>query len=264
MYELQQAIPDVDTLLKLEPEELSAKLLFLLRKRKFQMDMFILSGLESELWPISYYPGQQTAYPQNRRDEISLALSEAFAWLEAQGLIVPAGGGNGQHGWRMLSRRAKRFESEQEFANYAVARLLPKDMLHPKISEMVWMAFMRGEFDVAVFQAMKAVEVEVRDATALGNQWLGTKLMCEAFRDNGPLTDMSADAGERVARMQLFAGAIGSYKNPQSHRDVNLDDPKEAVEIILLANHLLRIVDARKSSCTKVAQQQIGLGIVKK
>ena len=68
--------------------------------------------------------------------------------------------------------------------------------------------------------------------------------MREAFSpEGGPLTDVTAERGERVARMELFAGAIGSYKNPHSHRDVNLNDPVEPIEIILLANHLLRIVD---------------------
>jgi hypothetical protein len=59
---------------------------------------------------------------------------------------------------------------------------------------------------------------------------------------------MSAEGGERVGRMELFAGAIASYKNPHSHRDVNLDNAYEALEIIFLANHLLRIVDARNKT----------------
>ena len=36
------------------------------------------------------------------------------------------------------------FQIEAEFANYAVARMLPREALHaPKIADKVWMAFMR-------------------------------------------------------------------------------------------------------------------------
>jgi uncharacterized protein (TIGR02391 family) len=106
---------------------------------------------------------------------------------------------------------------------------------------------------------MKAVEITIRDAIAAPTTLLGVSLMREAFRPApkpdappdakpaGKLTDTAADPGEQVARMELFAGSIGSYKNPQSHRRVALDDPDEAAEIVLLASHLLRI--ARLGRC---------------
>jgi uncharacterized protein (TIGR02391 family) len=241
MYELTQTIPDPNILVGLEPEELAAKLLFVLQKRR-SADLH-LSNLLLELWPS--IPGQQHPYASCDRGLIDVAIAEAWAYLETLGLLIPAPQ-NPADGWRILSRRARRFENEIEFARYSVARLLPKKALHPRIAERVWMAFMRAEFDVAVFQAMKAVEIAVRQVAGYENHSKGVAMMRDAFRPElGPLTDRSAETGEQVARMELFAGAIGSYKNPHSHRDVDLDDPAEAMEIIFSANHLLRIVDTR-------------------
>jgi uncharacterized protein (TIGR02391 family) len=244
MWELVREIPDVSLFLELEPEELGAKLLFLARKRGEFMST--LNNTSLEMWPGSAFTNQPQ-FPQNKRTEVELALGEAWTWLEAQGLLVPAPGSNGAHGFRVLSRRARKIESEAEFANFTVARLLPKELLDGRIADIVWGAFMRGEFDGASFYAMKGVEVAVREAAGFGNDLIGVALMRKAFAiEDGPLTDMTAEKGERVGRMELFAGAIASYKNPHSHRDVNLDDPREALEIVLLANHLLRIVEARQ------------------
>jgi len=240
MIELPRDIHDVQVMLALEPEELGAKMLFLMRER--ENSSFNLEGIIREPWSGEIVSGRPQ-YPRHAKEKAQLAISEAFAWLLAQGLIIP----HGANGWVTLSRRARKFQNEAEFANYAVARRLPKDALHPNISGPVWMSFMRGEFETAAFQAMKAVEVAVREAAGLGANDIGVALMRKAFdAAKGPLTDMTAERGERQSLSDLFAGAIGSYKNPHSHRKVTVVDPAEAAEIVMLANHLLRIVDSRR------------------
>ncbi|WP_165937582.1 TIGR02391 family protein [Antarcticimicrobium sediminis] len=121
-----------------------------------------------------------------------------------------------------------------------------KDLLHPAIAEKVWLAFVRGDFAEAVFTAMCTVEVAVREAGGLAQKQVGTKLMQAAFGQGGPLRDPEANAAEQDRLMHLFIGAMGSYKNPYSHRNVALEDAGEATEIVTLARHLLRIVDARR------------------
>jgi hypothetical protein len=63
--------------------------------------------------------------------------------------------------------------------------------------------------------------------------------------DGGPLADKEADPGEREATGALFAGAVGVFKTPSSHRQVDYDDPTEAAEVVLLADLLVRILDQR-------------------
>ena len=74
--------------------------------------------------------------------------------------------------------------------------------------------------------------------------------MRKAFHiETGPLRDRNSHEAERQALSDLLSGAIGSYKNPSSHRHVVIG-PQDAVEMIVLASHLLTIVDSRQPSST--------------
>ncbi|PSO25205.1 TIGR02391 family protein [Bradyrhizobium sp. MOS002] len=245
MTSLPELIPDVDFLLAMEAEELAATMLPILARGRQQ------SGVHLGNYSSSVFSPNMGGHLYDRRNEhqILLAVTEAWNWLEVHGLLVPAPGTNGSHGWRVFSRKAEKLTSSDDVRQFAKSRHLRREILNPRIADKVWSAFIRSEYDVAVFQAMKAVEVAVREASGFGAEELGVKLMRRAFNvENGPLTDMTAEMGERQACSDLFAGAIGSYKNSHSHRDVNLDNPDEAHELVMLANHLLRIVDQRRAA----------------
>ena len=124
--------------------------------------------------------------------------------------------------------------------------LIPSLLFHPIIAKKAYPALRREEFDTAVFRAFKAVEVRVRDLSGLPSDLLGTALMRKAFDvDAGPLTDPSAPRAEREALSHFFSGAIGCYKNPHSHRDIELKF-NEAFEMLLIASHLLQVLDSAK------------------
>ena len=125
---------------------------------------------------------------------------------------------------------------------------LPEHKFHPMIPQNVWSSFSQEAYGSAVFEAFKQVEIAVREAGGYPDTAYGLDLMRKAFNvDNGNLTDEEQPPAEKQARSDLFAGAIGAYKNPGSHREVEIT-AEEAIEMIALASLLLRIVDSRSQS----------------
>jgi uncharacterized protein (TIGR02391 family) len=95
----------------------------------------------------------------------------------------------------------------------------------------------------AVFAAFREIEIRVREMIGAPPDHVGVSLMRSAFGEGGSLTDPAAPPGEQHATRDLFAGAIGSFKNPSSHRSVSRP-AAEVREFLTFANLLMRMLDA--------------------
>jgi uncharacterized protein (TIGR02391 family) len=243
VHSLSSLVPNVADLLSLEVEELAGVLLVHLNSIE------CTTPNQGGFCLHNFFNAPQRRDYEDRQEEVNIALMEAWAWLRSGGLIVERASPTG--GFYFISRRGKQITSRNDFDAYRKASLLPKGQLHPFIASKVYPAFLRGEYDTAVFQAFREVEVAVRTAGKFSRDDYGTDLMRDAFRPNtkkgqpsppGSLTDTQLPVAEQEAMVNLFAGAIGLYKNPQSHRHVPTH-PEDAAEVIVFASQLLRIID---------------------
>jgi hypothetical protein len=123
MATLTSVIPDVDVFVALAPEELAEVVLRLAHERRGHNGLVHLQSIASD---IHGTPGAPDGYPQNRKNDAELALAEAWNWLSVQGLLVPEPGTNGNNGWMLLSRRARKILADDAFKTYARSVAFPK------------------------------------------------------------------------------------------------------------------------------------------
>jgi len=156
-------IPEAEVLIALEPEELGLRMLPVLKSipdcEGLTRQTFVSVISRPPL------PGQRQAggvYPAQFSKLIEEALVEAWTWLEGAALLVDHASHGGSY--KSLSRRARKLADDPNPQRAFAARRFPKEALHPRIREDVWALYHRGKYDTAVFEAMREVEIAVREA----------------------------------------------------------------------------------------------------
>ncbi|MFF1604207.1 TIGR02391 family protein [Streptomyces mirabilis] len=188
--------------------------------------------------------GAEQAFQHNGErdcDALLAKLADAWSWLVAHGLVGPHPS-NTSSDWQRVTASGREMAQDPKGSARVWAEVRLADVLDSTLEEKVRPIFNLGDYETACFAAMKAVEVEVRAVSGLDSSLVGVDLMRQAFKPGGPLADPGAHGAEVVALMELFAGSIGAFKNPASHRAVHFSDPVEAAEVVQLADLLLRLL----------------------
>lgn len=98
----------------------------------------------------------------------------------------------------------------------------------------------------AVEEAFKCLNNAVRDKSGLASD--GASLMRSTFSPNNPrlmLNGMQtqSERDEQQGYMDIYAGALTGIRNPRAHDHLLADTPENALQMIVLANHLMGKLD---------------------
>jgi uncharacterized protein (TIGR02391 family) len=239
---LLQIAGSIEGLLKMTDQELAWAMLEDMQARG-PIDGMATRNLAGGLLPVGTMnvPGAPALAAQ-----LNKAGPRAFKFLEQWGLAEPANGTNGVNGYVVLTEKGKTTTDRVDFERIVLRQSLTEAMLHPALRGRIHGYYADDDLGTAVFEAFKLVEIELRSAAKLAPKDIGKELVGRAFAERRPLVKPTDDKADREALIGLFGGALHRFKNRGSHTNQTYDDVLEAMEELMLASRLLRMIDERR------------------
>jgi len=130
-------------------------------------------------------------------------------------------------------------------ADEAVAEAYDLLIDDPELLSTTQKLFRNGHWAQSVEKAFKYINNFVKHRTGLAAD--GADLMNRALSPKSPLLKLSAletesQCNQQIGYMQIMADAMTGVRNPRAHEHRYLEDPRVALELLCLANHLARII----------------------
>src|SRR5439155_6114640 len=110
---------------------------------------------------------------------------------------------------------------------------------------VVRQVFLNGHYALAVEEGFKYLNNLVKRRAGLEAD--GAGLMSTAFSLNSPILRLSdlrtqSKRDQQLGYMQMLQSSMTGIRNPRAHEHEYLDEPRNAVELLALCNHLVRLV----------------------
>lgn len=174
------------------------------------------------------------------------AAAEAIAWLMSHDLIaeVHQQGSSSSSGTIVATRLGHEIAALRGVEATGSA-LRTIEIIPPAMRSKVLLSLSAGEFDGAIVAAYKYLEVRMRERANLTSGDFGSRLVRRFFARVEATTLQRTDRrGDLADEEHLFVGLFGLYRDRAVHEAPHIDSIDYALEVLIGAAHLLRLVEA--------------------